>query len=406
MNKINNLYDKINNELTKSYELKHLKLIEEENKLKENLQNEVTKIKEKLELNLSESNKIIKISEKINKGIKLLEKNEEKNIIKTLSYISKINKIKKEINNLKLELIKSMNIYYEEDKNNIKYEEYYINGIQIPKDIEIKDINIQSFKINWKIDDIKIININNKEIKYKLEIKEENNKFKEIYEGNNNNYLIDNLNINTNYEIRICCIYNNLIGKWGEIKKIKTAEFDSNILNESGRCDEFLKKIYEWSGYKRMELIYRGSRDGSKANIFHNKCDNKGPTICLYRNEKGYIFGGYSSISWTSHQSGQNYSAPESFIFTLTNIHKTQPTKFINSDTNISVYHYYNYGPSFGKFSDIGINSDYKNGDSYSSFPSYYQDSLGKGRSIFTGDLNNNNTNFKINEIEVFKLYK
>ena len=41
------------------------------------------------------------------------------------------------------------------------------------------------------------------------------------------------------------------------------------------------------SGYERMELIYRGSRDGTTSNIFHNKCDNKGPTIILFKNEKG-----------------------------------------------------------------------------------------------------------------------
>ena len=31
-----------------------------------------------------------------------------------------------------------------------------------------------------------------------------------------------------------------------------------------------------------MELIYRGSRDGTTSNIFHNKYDNKGPTIIFY----------------------------------------------------------------------------------------------------------------------------
>ena len=36
-----------------------------------------------------------------------------------------------------------------------------------------------------------------------------------------------------------------------------------------------------------MELIYRGSRDGITSNIFHNKCDNKGPIIILIKNEKG-----------------------------------------------------------------------------------------------------------------------
>ena len=94
MNKINELYEKTIDELTKSYLIKHEQLIKEENELKENLQNEVTKIKEKLENYLSESNDEIKISERIKKGIKKME-NEENNMIKLLSYVSKINKTKK-----------------------------------------------------------------------------------------------------------------------------------------------------------------------------------------------------------------------------------------------------------------------------------------------------------------------
>ena len=46
-----------------------------------------------------------------------------------------------------------------------------------------------------------------------------------------------------------------------------------------------------------LELIYRASRDGWESNIFHQKCDNKGPTIVLVRSELGKIFGGYASIS-------------------------------------------------------------------------------------------------------------
>ena len=60
---------------------------------------------------------------------------------------------------------------------------------------------------------------------------------------------------------------------------------------------------------------------------------------------------------------------------------------FPNSDSRYSIYDYSAYGPSFGGGNDICI---YK-GSSYSSFPSSYQDILGKGKSIFTGDLNNSN---------------
>ena len=119
-----------------------------------------------------------------------------------------------------------------------------------------------------------------------------------------------------------------------------------------------------------------------------------------FKNDKGNIFGGYASIDWTSSNSWK--SASDSFIFTLTNIHETEPTKFPNSNSSYSIDDEYNYGPRFGGGCDISI---YKNG-SYSNFPHSYQDILGKGKSIFTGDLNNNNQNFNLKEIEVFKIFK
>ena len=181
MKKIDNLYDKVNNEVTKSFELKHEKLTNEENNMKEKLQNEVTKVKEKLELFLSESNRIIQMFEKINKGIRIFE-NEEKNMIKTLSYVSKINKSQKEMNSIFVECMRNINITFQEDQNNIKYEEYYFNGIPVPKDIEIKDLASNSFKIFWKIDDINILNLDKNQIKYRLETRKEksNVKFEQI----------------------------------------------------------------------------------------------------------------------------------------------------------------------------------------------------------------------------------
>ena len=47
--KINKLYEKIDSEVTKSYQTKHENLLKEEENLKQILKTEVTKIKEKLE---------------------------------------------------------------------------------------------------------------------------------------------------------------------------------------------------------------------------------------------------------------------------------------------------------------------------------------------------------------------
>ncbi len=143
--------------------------------------------------------------------------------------------------------MKNVKFFYEEEKNIIKYEEYCFNGIPIPKDIEIKNLSKSSFNLYWKVDIIKINNINNEQIKFQVEIKKENNKFIKIYEGNKNNFFVNNLEPNTNYEIRMCSFYNDSTSLWSQIKKIKTEYLDSIILSDSPKKNEFIQKIYEWN---------------------------------------------------------------------------------------------------------------------------------------------------------------
>ena len=96
---------------------------------------------------MSFSNKIIKNIERINKGIKTLEK-EERNMLKILTYVSKINKNDKEMKKLYDTCMRNIKITFEEKENKVKYEEYFFNGIPSPKDIEFKDIDINSLKVN------------------------------------------------------------------------------------------------------------------------------------------------------------------------------------------------------------------------------------------------------------------
>ena len=105
---------------------------------------------------MSKCNNEIKLSEKINKGIKKLE-NEEKNIIKDLSYVSKINKNKKQMKNILQELMNSLKFDYKEEQNKIDYKEFYFNGIPIPNNIEFID---NSNNLSWKIDNDNILIIN------------------------------------------------------------------------------------------------------------------------------------------------------------------------------------------------------------------------------------------------------
>ena len=406
IDEINNLYDKINGEITKSFERRHQNLIQKENELKEELQNRVTQIKEKLENFLSESNRIIKVREKITKEVKALEKESEKNMIKILSYVSKINYNKNETYDLLGKFMKNLNLSFQEEETSIKYKEYFFNGLQTPKNIQINDIGINSAKLVWNIDDIIVTNLDLNKLKYRVEFRneEKNEKFEIIYEGNNQEYSVEKLANDQNYEFRICLVYDGIIGPWSDIKKFQTLKFDSIILSESQNEEKFLDKIVEWCGHNKFELLYRGTKDGPSSNIFHDKCDDQGPTLCLYKNEKGNIFGGYSSISWKRNDG--TCSDSKSFIFTLTNIFEIEPTKFSSKSSN-NVHHKSDYGPSFGEHdSDISIYSNFLEKESKTNFPEQYEDSTGKGRSIFTGNPETSNSLFKIKEVEVFKIFQ
>src|SRR2546423_5181850 len=49
----------------------------------------------------------------------------------------------------------------------------------------------------------------------------------------------------------------------------------------------------------RFNLLYRASRDGNTNAAFHEKCDNKGPTIVIVKiKDSDQIVGGYNPISW------------------------------------------------------------------------------------------------------------
>jgi hypothetical protein len=56
---------------------------------------------------------------------------------------------------------------------------------------------------------------------------------------------------------------------------------------------EYLMKLL---GNKKLvtALLFRGSEHGWKAKDFHSRCDNKGPTISLFKVKDGDCIGGFT----------------------------------------------------------------------------------------------------------------
>ena len=59
-------------------------------------------------------------------------------------------------------------------------------------------------------------------------------------------------------------------------------------------------KLREWIGDYQWRLIYRASEHGYTAPSFHEWCDYvKGPTLIVIKSSGGWIFGGYTTQSWS-----------------------------------------------------------------------------------------------------------
>ncbi|XP_068750756.1 uncharacterized protein [Montipora capricornis] len=65
-----------------------------------------------------------------------------------------------------------------------------------------------------------------------------------------------------------------------------------------------------------VTVVYRATVDGWKSFVFHNQCDNKGPTVTIARKDS-YLFGGFADESWESYSPPRSIPSTRSFLFSL-----------------------------------------------------------------------------------------
>jgi len=179
-----------------------------------------------------------------------------------------------------------------------------------------------------------------------------------------------------------------------EEKKESTNNFaETTLLNIDQK-----KVLGNWCYATGWKLEYKATRDGFGSKDFHEKCDNKGETVTMIRSTEGYIFGGYTPLSWNSNSEYQKDASSRSFIFTLTIPHNIPPTKYSISNVENAIYCNPSCGPVFGGHDICICDNSNTNKANYTKFPYSYTDITGKGKETFTGRYNG----WTVNEIEVF----
>ena len=201
--------------------------------------------------------------------------------------------------------------------------------------------------------------IKNDDINMSLTIKYSDEKFFEL--------LIPKKDINFNTQLNIITELTNIKKENKEIKKrLFDLEQKVNLLlNEKNKKNELkgfentiIKnneeaiKILKWicpNGERKAKLLYKATPEENTRDDFHRKCDNKGATVFILETTKGRRFGGYTSLSLSSHEEWKDDK--EAFLFSLDNDKKYN----VIPEASYKVYSNKDFGPWFGCNGNIGL---------------------------------------------------
>merc|ERR1719173_234410 len=155
-------------------------------------------------------------------------------------------------------------------------------------------------------------------------------------------------------------------------------------LSEVRYLNQELKLVRQKMG----TVLYEAAQDGDSSSLFHSLCDGQGSNVVIIMTNTGNVFGGYSSVSWSS---STGYSASSTaFLFRL----RPSIRRYNIKSTSYSIYRHSSYGPRFGSDDIVLHNQALRSRKNYVSNSQYYGAGL---------DINNGVYNFKAQDYAVVK---
>ena len=128
--------------------------------------------------------------------------------------------------------------------------------------------------------------------------------------------------------------------------------------NEYNVIESWIRKVLG-KNVKYFNLIFRASRNGYRAEDFHQKCDGKKNTIVVVQARNGKRFGGFTEAKWD--KSNGYKTGNHGFLFSL-----DKREIYCNKNNNYDIYCYSDKGPTFGGGHDLFIDDNCnKNNENY-----------------------------------------
>uniref|UniRef100_A0A1A7XLP5 TLDc domain-containing protein n=1 Tax=Iconisemion striatum TaxID=60296 RepID=A0A1A7XLP5_9TELE len=103
------------------------------------------------------------------------------------------------------------------------------------------------------------------------------------------------------------------------------------------------KTIRSQLGPVKLKLLFKATLDGFTGAAFHQKCDNRAPTVSVGYNASGFVFGGFTQKPFS--QTGQYVYDDQAFLFTFSG---AKLLKYKVTNATYAVNMVANSGPYFG----------------------------------------------------------
>merc|ERR1712142_72275 len=155
-------------------------------------------------------------------------------------------------------------------------------------------------------------------------------------------------------------------------------------LSEVRYLNQELKLVRQKMG----EVLYEAAQDGDTSSLFHSLCDSQGSTVVIIMTNTGNVFGGYSSVPWSTSKG--HVASSTAFLFRL----RPSIRRYNIMTTAYSIYRHSSFGPRFGSEDIYLYNQALRNNKNYVTNSYYYGSEL---------DINNGVKYFKAQDYAVVK---
>ena len=214
--------------ITKEHEKAHKELKEEEVNVMKELERVCTESEEILEKNLDALREVREYSKLLSEADAKIRGDKESSRLMELNLVSSMEEQRRTMEELHKTMMTDLKVEWDSDERKLSFTRTLFNGVPIPSGVSFSSVLSQGVSVSWTCDESKLSEEDKKKVKYFVEMKkcvDEKGRWKEVYSGTDKKCDAKELEIDTEYNVRVMCAIGELQGKWSNSASVRTKNF-------------------------------------------------------------------------------------------------------------------------------------------------------------------------------------